>query len=149
MPNCTTQDRLEDLYGEYAKMMRSGEKTREDMVDRAAYVYVTGQFPSHLRKTYTGVLRAITSYFRKPVALDGRTGNIKLDDRVVEDLQLDKHPMVKEVRAKLAEGYLINPSRGVGTRRPFWRVFMFRLKDGQATDRITVQGDGSVKKGWK
>ncbi|KRW94343.1 hypothetical protein AQY21_20655 [Paracoccus sp. MKU1] len=129
-------------------MMQDGEKTREDMLDRAAYVYVTGQFPSHLRKHYTAVLRAITHYFRKPVAFDGRTGNIKLDDRVVEDLDLDKHPMVKEVRNKVAEGYFIQPSRGFGTRRPFWRVFMFKLQGEHMVDKITVQADGAVKKGW-
>ena len=144
-----SSDKRDILYGEYANMMVKGTKTRDDMVERAAYVYVTGQFPSHLRKHYTGVLRAITAYFRKPVAFDGRSGSMKLDDAVVLDLVLDKHPMVKEVRAKIAEGYLINPSLGVGTRRPFWRVFMFRQEGTDITDRITVQGDGSIKRGWR
>lgn len=137
------------IYGEFTPTMQEGEKTRDDMVDRAAYVYVTGQFPSHLRKHYTAVLRAVTHYFRKPVAFDGRTGNIKLDERVVADLKLEQHPMVKMVREKIREGYLIQPSRGFGTRRPFWRVFMFRLAGENITDRITVQGDGSIKRGWE
>lgn len=137
------------VYGDFEPQMRDGEKTRDDMVDRAAYVYITGQFPSHLRKNYTGVLRAVTSFFQRPVALDGRTGNIRLNEKVVQDLELEKHPMVKEVRAKIREGYFIQPSRGVGTRRPFWRVFMFKQEGEAIKDRITVQGDGSILRGWK
>lgn len=137
------------LYGEFSGMMADGEKTRDDMVDRAAYVYITGQFPSHLRKHYTGVLRSVTNYFKRPAALDGRTGSIKLDGRVALDLELEKHPMVREVRSKLAQGYLIQPSRGFGTRRPFWRIYMFLLDGTRTVEQITVQGDGSTMRGWK
>lgn len=136
------------VYGDYAEMAARNTKSRDDLRDRAAYVYVTGQFPSHLRTTWTGALRTLTSYFRKPVAFDGRSGHMKLDQRVAEDLELEAHPMVKEVRAKMAEGYFIQPSLGYGKRRPYWRVFMFRQDGDNVVDRITVQGDGSVKAGW-
>lgn len=136
------------MYGKYAPYMHKGEKFYEDMVDRAAYIYTTGTFPSHLRRTYTDVLRGITEPYRKPSSLDGRHGRTILKPQVAEDMQIERHPMVRAVREKLRECYLIQPSRGFGTRRPFWRVFMFRLDGKQMVDRITVQGDGSVKKGW-
>ena len=141
-------DERRDLYGEYAAKMEEGEKVRQDMIDRAAYVYVTGQFPSHLRSTYTGLLRIFSKYLKKPVSLDGRSGNIKLDPRVVQDLDLDNHPMVIEVRKRIAQGYFIQPSRGFGTRRNFWKVFMFKLANDVVTHPITVQGDGAIKEGW-
>src|SRR6056297_1536180 len=104
---------VDQLYGVFAKDMRAGDRFPREARDRVAYVYVTGQFPSHLRKTYTGVLRAVTSYFRKPVAMDGRSGHLKLDDRVVQDLKLDRHPMVRKVREHIRQGWLIQPSLGV------------------------------------
>lgn len=144
----TTQDQT-TIYHEFSGLMEDGNKSRDDMIDRAAFIYVTGHFPSHLRQHYTAALRTITQYFRRPVALDGRTGNIRLDDRAVADMQLDQHPMVNEVRAKLAQGYLIQPSRGFGARRPYWRVFMFKLAGDRISEKITVYGNGSVKSGWE
>lgn len=128
-------------------MLNGDEK--EQLVDRAAYVYVTGNFPSHLRKRGTKALREITSQSRELVALDGRTGNVRLDERVAEVLELEHHPMVKEVRAKILGGYAIQPSRGYGERRPFWKIFMFKLSGDRIIEKITVQGDGAVKWGWE
>ena len=142
----------EALYGEHTHEVRSNPKMRQDVRDRAAYVYNTGQFPTHLRQNYTGVLRAVTSYFRKPVSLDGRTGSVLLDKGVVRDLALEEHPMVQAVRERIAEGYQIQPSRGISgskARRAFWKVFMFKKDDATGTvDMVTVHGDGAVKKGW-
>lgn len=134
------------IYGDYAPQMKD-EKVREDIRDRAAYVYVTGQFPSHLRSNYMGILRAVTASFQRPVSLDGRSGSIKLTSEVVNDLALEKHPMVVEVRAKIDEGFMIQPSRGLQSRKPFSKVFMHRRKRG-GVDMVTVNSDGSVKRGW-
>jgi hypothetical protein len=140
---------LHGMYGDFAPDMQEEKKIRADLRDRAAYVYVTGQFPSHLRRKYTGMLRALTHYFKKPVSLDGRTGHLKLDDEVIRDLALDSHPMVRKVREKIAAGYFIQPSLGLGTRRNFWKIFMFKLNaDNIPFGHIIVQGDGSIKDGW-
>ena len=134
------------IYGDQAQFM-TDSRVRDDIRDRAAYVYVTGQFPSHLRRNYMGILRAVTASFQRPVSLDGRSGSVKLTSDVVNDLALEKHPMVIEVRAKIDEGYLIQPSRGLTSRKPFTKVFMRRHKtDG--TEHITVSIDGAVKRGW-
>lgn len=135
------------LYGSHSNAMTPG-KVRDDIRDRAAYVYVTGQFPTHLRRNYMGILNAITAQFARPVSLDGRSGSIKITSDVVNDLDLENHPMVKEVRAKVDEGYLIQPSRGVAQRRPFGKVLMYRRGRGGAMDQITVTSEGAVKRGW-
>jgi len=127
--------------------MQPGSKTRNDIRDRAAYVYITGQFPSHLRGNTMGILRAITASFSRSTALDGRNGAMKLTSEVVNDLDLENHPMVKEVRAKVDEGFLIQQSRGIHARKPFTKVFMYRRGRGH-TDQITVNLDGSVKRSW-
>lgn len=137
---------MDQLYGRHGDEMTAG-KVRDDIRDRAAYVYVTGQFPTHLRKNYTGILRAITAQFTRPVSLDGRSGSIKITSDVVSDLDLESHPMVQEVRRRVDEGFLIRPSGGISKRRPFSRIYMYRnLKDG--VEKITVTDEGAVKRGW-
>lgn len=135
-------------YGGHEAEMEQDRKVRSDVRDRAAYVYVTGQFPSHLRSNYMSILRAITSTFAKPVAMDGRSGSIKLDDVAVRDLELEAHPMVREVRKRVSEGYLIHPSRGLQARRPFGKVFMYRPRGRHGNDLIVVTSEGAVKQGW-
>ena len=141
----------DSLYGAFSREVQSDPKARQDIRDRAAYVYVTGQFPTHLRKNYTGVLRAVTSYFRKPVSLDGRTGSVLLNKGVVTDLQLDEHPMVQTVREKIGEGFVIQPSRGISgskARRVFGKIYLYRRNDNTTVDMITVHSDGAVKSNW-
>lgn len=134
-------------YGGHAADMVAGSKMREDIRDRAAYVYVTGQFPSHLRSNTMAILRAITATLRQPVALDGRSGSIKVTSAVAADLELEAHPLVKGVRAKLAEGFLIQPSREMNARRPYSHVFMYRPgKNG--IDLVVVTSEGAVKDSW-
>jgi hypothetical protein len=141
--NAVPNDELKD----FRPLLAEGSRTRDEIRDRAAYVYVTGQFPSHLRRNYTGILRAMSQRFRKPVSLDGRSGTLALNGDVAHDLKLEEHPMVREVRHKIAEGFVIQPSRGLTTRKPFGKVFM--LKAGRRkTDKVTVQIDGSVLHGW-
>jgi hypothetical protein len=136
-----------DELKDFRPLLAEGSRTRDEIRDRAAYVYVTGQFPSHLRRNYMGVLRAMSQRFRKPVSLDGRSGTLALKGDVAMDLQLESHPMVREVRRKVSEGYVIQPSRGLQTRKPFGKVFMLK-SNRRRTDRVTVQIDGSVKQGW-
>lgn len=135
-------------YGGHAAEMAPGSKVRADVRDRAAYVYVTGQFPSHLRANYMGILRAITASFAKPVAMDGRSGSMKLTAAAVQDLDLENHPLVKAVRAKIEDGFLIQPSRGLQARRPYGKVFMYRPTT-KGNDLIVVTSEGAVKSGWE
>ena len=134
-------------YGAHTADMAPGTKTRADVRDRAAYVYVTGQFPSHLRANYMGILRAVTASFAKPVAMDGRSGSMRLADAAVTDLDLENHPLVKTVRSKIADGFLIQPSRGLQARRPFGKIFMYRPKEG-GNDLIVVTSEGATKDNW-
>ena len=139
------------LYGKYASQMVPGERFHSEMIDRAAYVYIVGCFPSHLRRTYTDALREMTRYFKKPASLDGRTGHIYLRRDIVEDLQLEQHPMVMAVRRRLSQGYLIQPSRGFASRRNYWKIFMFQTSPaapGIPVAQITIKHDGSEKQGW-
>lgn len=139
----------EPLYGRLAGEMQQGSLFRSQMHDRAAYMYITGQFPSHSRGKTTQFLRAISRHYLRPASLDGRCGDRKIWDEVVTDLELARHPMVLAVRQKISEGYLIQPTLGVGERRNFWKIFMFRpISEGRVASRLTVQIDGAVKDGW-
>lgn len=45
--------------------------------------------------------------------------------------------MALKVREKVSQGYLIQPPRGLNTRRNFWKIFMFKLNaDGNVFDTI-------------
>lgn len=137
------------LYGNFEGRMKNDTEFREKMRNRLAYVYVVGQFPSHLRKQSIEMIRTVTFHYRKPVCFDGRSGNMKLNDEVVEELDLNAHPMVRKVREKIRAGYLIQPSLGAGRRRNYWKIFMFQMSmDGTKYGKIQVQGDGAEKEGW-
>jgi hypothetical protein len=72
-----------------------------------------------------------------------------LHDDAVRDLDLNNHAMVKVVREKIRQGFLIEPSRGFGTRRGYTKIFMFkRLQDRMVFEKITVTLEGAVKDGW-
>ncbi|QIG76075.1 hypothetical protein EVC24_054 [Rhizobium phage RHph_I4] len=133
------------LYGGYDEQVQG--KVRDDIRDRAAYVYITGSFPTHLRRNYNAVLRAITSVFRTPMALDQRSGTIGVTNEAIADLELENHPMVKMVRRRILDGYVIQAARNVVSRRPYSKVFLYKRTD--PSDRITVQVDGSTKEGWE
>jgi hypothetical protein len=137
------------VYGEIASRMLRGERFFEDVKDRSAYVFVTGLFPSHLRPTYSAALRQITLPYDRPSSLDGRSGNVILKQEAIRDLQLERHPMVSAVRAKICQGYFIQPSRGPGTRRNFGKIFMFRLGGESGIEgEITINLEGAIKSGW-
>lgn len=137
------------LYGPFSKQMTEGGKYYKDARNRAAYVYITGQFPSHLRKEAISFLRHATKWFKKPVSLDGRTGKLQLSDAIVRDLDLNQHPMVLAVRKKISQGYLIQPSLGIGTRRNYGKTYMFKFNsDHRPVDLKTIKIDGAERQGW-
>lgn len=118
-----------------------------DLRDRAAYVYCTGTFPTHLRSYMMSLLRIATHYQLKPVALDGRSGSMELTPEIVKALDLDHHPMVARVRDFVEDGYKIFFQRELNERRPFSKVLMYR-KDGRNMHKLIVQSDGSILDGW-
>lgn len=123
-------------------------KEFDDLRDRAAYVYATGSYPTHLRAYMTSLLSKITRYSRNPVSLDRRLGSMAVDETRAQQLGLDEHPMVVKVRGFIKQGYRIQLSRDDETsRRPYTKVFLWR-RARHGLERITVQSDGSVKDGW-
>lgn len=127
-----------------------GTKEFIDFRDRAAYVYITGAFPTHLRTRFTALLRGVTTHRREPTGLDGRVGTVKLDAEAIARLDLESHPMVRKVKGYIQQGYRIQTLRGrsITVRRPFSKIYLFREEKGIALDHITVQIDGSVKDHW-
>lgn len=121
-------------------------KAYKDLRDRAAYMYVTGTYPSHLRRFFTRMLGMIASMHRQGVSMDGRSGTMKVREDIVSRLQLAEHPMVAKVRTLVDQGWRIQISRGQNERKPYTKVFLFRGR-GQA-EKCTVQIDGSTKDHW-
>ena len=114
-----------------------------DLQDRAAYVFVTGTFPSHLRTFFTRVLAVITTTERSPTTFAGRAGSLAVDPDVAIRLGLVGHPMVVKVREYLERGYRIRVSKGPNERKPYYKVWLFR-----GEDQRTIQVDGSMLEGW-
>lgn len=138
------------LFGSFASEIDNCPKLHDDVRDRAAYVFITGNFPSHLRSKSLAVLKQISRPYRRPSSLDGRGGHRMLHDGAVRILTLNEHEMVRVVREKIRQGYLIHPSRGFGTRNGYSKVFMFkRHPDQMVYDRIAVTIEGAIKKGWQ
>lgn len=122
-------------------------KDYHDLCDRAAYVLITGTFPTHLRPHMTGLLRKMSHYSLTPAAMDGRGGSMGLDPAFVARLGLKQHPMVAKVQEFIRDGYLIQASRDVKARRPFSRVFLYRDDEGGPT-KVTVHLNGATLDGW-
>jgi len=120
-------------------------KDYQDLRDRAAYVYVTGSLPSHLRTLMTSLLCRLTKYSRTPVSLDRRVGSMALSHEMIERLNLDQHPLVVKLRPFIEQGYRIQTDRDTKARRPYSKVFLYKPGSG---DKVTVQIDGSLKEGW-
>lgn len=136
------------LYGEHAQDILNTPYVEDLLRDRAAYMFITGHFPSHLRPKTVRYLRQISNFYKKPTSFDGRFGHAKLKDDAIRALRLNQHEMVKAVRAKIREGYFIQKSRGTGTRNGFSKIFMFTFHNGEPVHPITVTLDGAIKDGW-
>lgn len=121
----------------------SRTKEFKDLRDRAAYMYITGTHPSHLRTFFTRALSLISKMHNTPVSLDKRSGNLKLDERIATKLNLGAHPMVQKTEEYIANGYRIRTSRGPNARKPYTKIFLYK-----GDDEITVQIDGSVLDHW-
>lgn len=120
-------------------------KDYKDLRDRAAYVYATGAFPTHLRRLMTSLLVKMTRYSREPVSLDRRIGSMQLVDDTVNVLGLNRHPMIHKVREFVDRGYKIHLAPSDRSRRPYSKVYLLHPV---TRDRVIVQADGSVLEGW-
>lgn len=137
------------VYGDYASEMIPGTRLHEEIADRAAFVLITGIFPSHLRIKSADILRQITSYYRRPTSIDCRSGRLRLNPDAVRDLRLNDLPIVKVVREKVSQGNKIQPSRGLGERRNYGKIYMFKPNPNNIiTAKITVTIEGAIKQGW-
>lgn len=140
---------VEEVLAEFELDERGKAKVKEQLRDRAAFVHVAGIFPSHLRPRTQRAMTRLTRHFKKPSSLDGRTGVIKLHDEVIKELNLEYHPMVTTTRNLIRAGYLIQGSRGYKSRRPYGKIFMFKIDHaGVRYSQTTVNIDGSTKTGW-
>lgn len=125
---------LRDRRGKYFK----------DVRDRAAYMHITGTYPSHLREHFTRVLGLISVMSNRATSLDHRLGTLKIDGQIREQLDLDRHPMVMKAKEYIKEGYRIELSLGSNRRKPYTKIWLFR-----GLSKLTIQIDGSVLDHWK
>jgi hypothetical protein len=134
-------DCLADIQGILADPK---SKEFKDLRDRAAYMFITGAHPSHLRIFFTRALTRISKMHNKPVSLDGRSGNLKIDEVIASKLELSAHPMALKAQQYVNDGWRIRVSHGPNARKPFTKVFLHRGKD----EEVTVNLDGYVKDSW-
>lgn len=139
-----------ELYGEFSSDMIRGTDYFARTVDCAAYLHITGCFPSHLRPKRTAILRQISESYPHPTSADGRSGEFKLKNEAIRDMQIEGHPMVKAVRAKVSQGFKIQQSLGHNTRRGHSKIFMYKINPETqgVVNQITVVLAGAVKNRW-
>ncbi len=123
------------------------QKPFSDLRDRAAFIFITGCMPTHLRAETYDLLRLVTQMSRGATSLDGRHGTFVVIEEIATRLHLEDHPMVTKVRRFIDKSYLINVSRGHNSRRPYSKIFLSRRGDARHAS-ITVQRDGSVLDDW-
>lgn len=139
------RSRIEADEAELQRVLADPEsRDFKDLRDRAAYVYATGTFPTHLRTLMTSLLQKVSRYSRTPVSLDGHLGSMKLNEETIRLLDLEDHPMVRKVKDYILKGYRIEMARDLKARRPYSKI----LLASPGGERITLQVDGSVKEGW-
>ena len=136
-----------DLYSEEieAVLRDTRSKAYKDLRDRAAYLHVTGAFPTHLRTFFTRALARISSVQRGCAGFGGRLAGAgaSVSEEWQIRLGLDEHPLVRKVSEFLSQGYRITVSQGPNERRSFSKVFMSR-----GADQIVAKSDGSVLDHW-
>lgn len=118
-------------------------KEFKDLRDRAAYMYITGTHPSHLRTFFTQALSLVSKMHNQPQSLDGLSGALKLNDDATERLGIKDHPMVLKTQQYVKDGWRIKVSRGPNARKPYTKIFMFK-----GTKQHTIQIDGSILDHW-
>jgi hypothetical protein len=115
----------------------------KDLRDRAAYVFITGSFPTHLRVFSTRVLVAISRVEKRSATASGLAGSLAVDPDIAMRLGLAEHPMAQKVLEHIREGYQIRVSRGPNVRKPYYKIWLFK-----GEDRRTIKVDGSMLQGW-
>ncbi len=120
------------------------QKELKDFRDRAAFLYLTGVFPTHLRDKYTRMLVQIARHPSGCSILDAKAGVFALNDAPAIKLDLENHVMVRKVHDYEGQGWTMVRSRGPNARRSYKKIFM---KRGAA--RAVVQSDGSVLDDWE
>jgi hypothetical protein len=114
-----------------------------DLRDRAAYVFVTGTFPTHLRVFFTRVLAVVSTTEMAASTFAGRAGSLTVAPAIAMRLGLTVHPMVVKVREYVERGYRIRISKGANERKPYYKVWVFK-----GEDQRTIKFDGSILEGW-
>lgn len=113
----------------------------------AAYIHLTGCWPSHTRKTTDAWLRIRTLRDRRR----GGSSSIVVAENAIHQLALGSHPMVVRVKKRLAEGYRLAeyhdldacPETSHPRRRASGQIYMMK-----GDRRIIVKDDGSELEGW-
>jgi hypothetical protein len=119
-----------------------------DIRDRAAYVFVSGALPTHLRPGSVRLLRQMSEISKAPSAIDGSAGAVKLRASYVKSFRLPEHPLVVQALRYVHEGYHLSVSRGPNERRPFGRIWLFRPVDETRAYKATIHSSGAVQAGW-
>ncbi|WP_312781039.1 hypothetical protein [Brevundimonas sp.] len=114
-----------------------------DLRDRAAFLFITGSHPSHIRAFFTQALSLVSKMHNQPTAFDARQGSLKLNADMVARLDLNDHPMVQQVRRFTEDGWRIKQVFGPNARKPHTQVLLWK---GQRL--VTVKIDGSVLDYW-
>ncbi|TCL08259.1 hypothetical protein BXY66_0294 [Shimia isoporae] len=137
------------LFGEHAADLARCPKLKADIRDRAAYLYITGELPSHLQDRAKGILKQISRPYSRPTSFDGLHGSRLIHDDAVRHLGLHKHKMVIAVREKVKQGYKIELTRENSNRSGFGKIFMYKWQP-YPTHRvkITVTASGAIGDGW-
>lgn len=112
----------------------------KDLRNRAAYMYITGCYPTHLRPFYTGALTEMRRYSH----LEARNGGYGFEPAFIEGLELDDHPMVVRARELASRGWsLRDPLRG-SQRRSFQKIHLSR-----GERKVSVRITGETVLGWQ
>ena len=109
----------QDARQSLVELLRSpGSKLFNDIRDRAAFIYVTGMFPTHLRPRALGFLVVMTEPVGDVPPLGGQ-GPVRLSRYYFDKLSLETHPMVETVREQIANGWEVCAFTGPNRRSSF------------------------------
>jgi hypothetical protein len=111
--------------------------------DQAAFVFLTGIMPTHLRSEASRKLVDACQVVQGNTCCGAWRKAFDLKPEVIAALDLINHPMVRAVEALVSEGWFIQSSRGINARRPFAKIFLKR-----DDKRRAVQRDGSILFDW-
>ncbi|MFY0661486.1 MAG: hypothetical protein JXR15_13420 [Shimia sp.] len=137
------------LYGDFAHLMLPGERIRDVIRDRAAFLHITGFMPTHLHAQAVNILNQISRPYQRPASIRGHCGNRKLHDEAIRDLKLKQHAMVRAAREQPAKGFFVHGHKEFGERRTFKKVLM-RTGDHptESIRQFTVTLEDAIKSGW-